>query len=470
MVDETGTVQAASDAVIEVFGYQPDELVGQPVEMLVPAASRSRHVGYRSSYTDHPEMRPMGVGLRLVGVRKDGTELPVDVSLVPSHSGGGLRVGAFVRDATLRRREEDLLRFVNEISRDALGGSTSTELYRLAAGQARTLVGAVASWIVVPAGREYVSVAAAAGPGTEAFTDVAIPLDESLSGQVMAGSGTLTIDDVTANPLVMAPAREAGLGPGLFIPMQAEHRPIGVLVVARGQGEVPFSAADVGIAEIFGSATAVVLALGQARLALEDARVTSEHERIARDLHDTVIQRLFAIGMRLQAAERLADRPIAERIGDTVENIDEVIREIRETIFDLNHPDRSGQGLRSEVRTVAAEAAQHLGFAPRINFRGAVEAAADESVCAQLIPVLREALANVSRHARASSADILISLEDGHLSLSVADDGVGVSEGPSAGHGTDNMRERAEKLGGEFSIRRRDPRGTVVRWTVPLSR
>ncbi|HET6964828.1 MAG TPA: PAS domain S-box protein [Acidimicrobiales bacterium] len=469
VVDEAGVIQATSDAVADLFGYAPEELYGQAVEVLIPAATRSRHKGYRSSYTGHPEVRPMGVGLDLMAVRKDGSEFPVDVSLVPSYVRGSLRVGAFVRDATVRRRNEDLLRFVNQISHDALAGAGTEDLLALAARQARALVRAVTVWIAVPASADTVVVAAADGEMAEKFLDVTLPMGESLAGQVMSGSGTVTVDNLSTHPSVMSEAREAGFGAGLYIPMRAERGPVGALVVARDQEAEGFTSTEVELAEIFASAAAVVLALGTTRQALEDARVTAEHERIARDLHDTVIQRLFAIGMRLQASERLAEGPLAERIGDTVENIDQVIREIRETIFDLNHPHRDGSNVRHAVRDVIGEAASHLGFTPRINFRGPVESAVGEELCSQMIPVLREALANVGRHARASSTDVLLSVADGALTLSVADDGVGISDQPSAGNGTSNMRERAERLGGELTISRRKPSGTLLQWRVPLA-
>lgn len=468
VVDEEGVIEATSNAVLDLFGYTPEELSGQPVEVLIPAASRRRHAGYRSSYGEHPEVRPMGVGLDLMALRKDGSEFPVDVSLVPSRSGSGLKVGAFVRDATVRRRNEDLLRFVNDISHHALAGSVTEDLLGLAARRARMLVGAVAAWIAIPSSGDTITVAAADGPMAETFLDVTLPIATSLAGQVMTGAGTLSVENLSTHPAVMKRARDAGLGAGLYIPMLAEHGPIGALVVARDHGEQQFSSTEVGIAEIFASAVGVVLALSTTRQALEDARVTAEHERIARDLHDTVIQRLFAIGMRLQASERLADGPVAERIGDTVETIDQVIREIRETIFDLNHPDRDGADVRRAVRSVISEAAGHLGFSPRINFRGPIETAIGEELCAQMIPVLREALANVGRHARASSADVLLTVSDGYVTLSVADDGVGITNQPTAGNGTFNMRDRAEKLGGELTISRRKPSGTLLQWRVPV--
>jgi len=239
------------------------------------------------------------------------------------------------------------------------------------------------------------------------------------------------------------------------------------LVVARSAGSPPFSASQVTAGEAFASAVAIVLALGTARQALERTRLASEHERIARDLHDTVIQRLFALGMRLQAAERLASDPVAERIRDTVESIDEVIREIRETIFDLNRPDSDTPHLRQQIRSVSAEAAEHLGFAPRIAFRGPVETAVSDELSVHLLAVLREALANVGRHAKASSVDVIVIASDGNVTISVADDGIGMTDAPSAGHGVTNLRSRAEMLGGEFTIGGRSPSGTLLQWRVP---
>ncbi len=203
----------------------------------------------------------MGLGLDFRARRKDGTELPVDVSLVPKVRGGRWQIGAFVRDATERRRNEDLHAYVNEISRSALSGDD-----------------------------------------TRVYTSRCWPKTDQWERSSW-------------------PASSAGF-----------RSPRG----------------ETAAAEVFASAAAIVLALGSARQSLEALRMTSEHERIARDLHDVVIQRLFALGMRLQAAERLAQGPAAKRIRETVDAIDEVIREIRETIFDLNRRDSSDPDLRGQ--------------------------------------------------------------------------------------------------------------------------
>jgi PAS domain S-box-containing protein len=471
VVGEGGIIEMASPATETLFGYSPDRLVGQPVEMLLPESVRTLHVRHRTSYEEAPEGRPMGVGLDLRGRHADGSVFPVDVSLVPTVLDGQMRVGAFVRDATERRRGEDLLRFVNEISQGVITGDSTPDLLAMTAARARQLVGAAASWISVESrDRHYIVVAAADGEAADSLVGARVATESSLAARSMRLGQTLAISDMSADTGVMVEARAAGFGPGLYLPMQAEDGPVGSLVLARSPAALPFGPPEVAAAEVFASAAAIVLALGSAREALERMRMSSEHERIARDLHDTVIQRLFALGMRLQAAERLAEGVVAERIRATVDAIDEVIREIRETIFDLNRPDLTrGVGLRAELRSVVAESAEQLGFSPRVAFRGPVEAAVTDTLVPQLLSVLREALSNVSRHAKASAVDVVLAAADGSVTLSISDDGVGIPDEPAAGHGLDNMAARAQKLGGELSIVQRSPAGTLLQWRIPLA-
>jgi PAS domain S-box-containing protein len=467
VVNADGFIEVASNAVEKLFGYRAAELVGQPIERLIPFRLRHRHAGLRQSFVDHPEMRPMGVGLELKGLRRDGTEFPVDVSLVPSASGGRRRVGAFVRDATERQRNEDVLRFVNEISRAALAGAETPELLSLVTQKARALVGASVAWVALRSNRDHIEVAAADGEVRDTLVGATVPVSTSLAARAMLHGETVFVTNMAVEPAVLAEARTAGLGPGVYLPMLAEDGAFGTLVLAREVGADQLSHAEVAAAEVFASATAIVLALGSTRQALEEVRMASEHERIARELHDTVIQRLFALGMRLQAAERLAQEPVGSRIRETVDSIDQVIREIRETIFDLNRPDQDGPHLRQLVRKVTSEAAEHLGFTPRVAFRGPVEAAVGEDVSGHVLAVLREALANVGRHANASGVDVVLTAQNGDVTLSVADDGVGISPSPTAGHGLENMRARAEELGGELKLARRSPSGTLLIWRVP---
>ena len=196
--------------------------------------------------------------------------------------------------------------------------------------------------------------------------------------------------------------------------MITQDGPIGALVVARDTDAEPFNAVETAAAEVFASAAAVGIALGGTRDTLEAMHLVSEHERIARDLHDTVIQRLFALGMGLQGAQRLSSGAVGERISRSVQAIDEVIREIRETIFDLNRPQGADLDVRQRVRAVAGEVGGQVGFTPRTTFRGPVEAAVSDEMISHLLAVLREALTNVGRHARASTVDVVVAATAGH--------------------------------------------------------
>jgi PAS domain S-box-containing protein len=468
VVGPDGVIEMAGAATEAIFGYRPEELEGELIEVLVPEEVRVLHRVYRATYAATPEQRPMGVGREVYGLRRDGSVFPVDVSLVPVVLDGRTRFGAFVRDATQRKRGEDILRFVNEISRAVIAGEPTSDLLARSAWRARALVGAAASWIAVRDGDEMV-VAAADGGGAELLRGARSPVGNSLAARAMARAETVAVHDMGTEADVLQEARKAGFEAGLYVPMLAEEGPVGSLVLARRRGQRAFDHAERAAAEVFASAAGIVLALGTARRALDRMRITSEKERIARDLHDTVIQRLFGLGMRLQAAERIAEEPVVERIRATVDAIDEVIREIRETIFDLNRAEEDApESIHHRLREVVDEAEEMLGFKPRLAFRGPVETALTEDMAAHLISVLRESLSNVARHAAATGADAVLRVGEGSVSLTVADDGSGIPEHPAAGHGLANMQSRAAELGGECSVRRRRPSGTLVEWRVPL--
>ncbi|MCL8027212.1 GAF domain-containing sensor histidine kinase [Nocardioides bruguierae] len=213
----------------------------------------------------------------------------------------------------------------------------------------------------------------------------------------------------------------------------------------------------------------------QAALALDRAQAMSDRaqlavigdrERIARDLHDTVIQRLFATGLHLQGASMGTDDPVlAERIGKAVDDLDHTIRDIRGTIFELTSDGQAS--LKTRTRTLAREYARLLGHNPEVTIEGPVDTAVSPEVAEQVVPVLREALSNVSRHAKASRTSVLLHCADGLLVLEVADDGVGPGT-PDHESGLRNARTRSVDLGGSFDLLPRDPQGTVFRWTVPL--
>jgi signal transduction histidine kinase len=205
----------------------------------------------------------------------------------------------------------------------------------------------------------------------------------------------------------------------------------------------------------------------QAELHLRALQVAEERDRIARDLHDLVIQRVFAAGMRLSSMLPTAEGGTAERLREVVAELDSVISDIRTTIFDLQTEGAARDGLRASVRQLATDAGGRLGFDPRVRFAGPVDTVVDHEAGEQLLAVLRESLSNVIRHAAATSVEVDVTA--GHeLVLRVSDDGLGASSDWGEGFGLRNMAARADALGGSFALGAHSPCGTVVQWRVPL--
>jgi signal transduction histidine kinase len=203
----------------------------------------------------------------------------------------------------------------------------------------------------------------------------------------------------------------------------------------------------------------------------EELALTEDRERIGRDLHDTVIQQLFALGMSLQAvASRVEPPAAAARVQATVDGLDDTIRNLRTAIFGLQARDEWGRGgLRGSVLRLAVDASRSLGFEPSVRFTGPVESVGD-AVAEHLLPVLREALSNVARHAAATRVDVELDVGD-EVVLRVTDDGAGASTGTpggGGGRGLANMRARAEALGGSFRFTPPGDRaGGLAEWRVP---
>ncbi len=203
------------------------------------------------------------------------------------------------------------------------------------------------------------------------------------------------------------------------------------------------------------------------RKAHDAVAMLEERERIARDLHDTVIQHIFAVGMNLQATEAQATDPvIKDRVQWAVDHLDETIREVRSAIFGLQSA-RASSGLRARLTMAVGEVGEVLGFEPNLHLDGLIDAAVDSTVGEEMLAVAREALSNVARHAGATRCEVELIVSDGLLELNVRDNGRGIMPGSPRGNGLFNMEARALALGGSFRIEPAEPRGTAVRWNSP---
>jgi PAS domain S-box-containing protein len=467
VVDGSGRIRFASQAVQTLFGFAPEELVGELVEVLIPPELSGTHVRHRKGFAASGRARQMGSGLMLDGVNRDGSRFPVDVSLTPVDADGESYVAAIVRDATPRVRTQRQIESVNDITSRFLGGSPLSEVLPVVAAQARSLTVSQAAWIVMPVSDGSAVVAAA--DGTEAGALLGLELSAtSRSAQVMRGTELEMVPDLTAAANVPPEVAALGLGPAMYLPMAARDRSVGALIVARTKGSPAFAEFDALLARSFAGAAAMAIALGRARSELERSRVSAEYERIAMDLHDRVIQRAFAVGMSLEAVRGLATGMVADRIDSAVEELDMVIRELRNSIFRLSRPATSKRSLHEQIRTVCDRAAEQLGFAPRIELLGEAETVVLDEVADAVLAVSEEALSNVARHAHAREVRLEVRISGHWLRLRVTDDGIGRSRARTAGNGLANMQARAQALGGSCTVDDLEAGGLSLCWQVPL--
>ena len=255
----------------------------------------------------------------------------------------------------------------------------------------------------------------------------------------------------------------------LGVPIKIRAEVFGNLYLTDKVDASEFSDVDEQLAVGLASAAAVAIDNARMHSQLQSLVVMQDRERIARDLHDTVIQRLFATGLSLQATARLLGDggPVAERIEQAVDDLDVTIKQIRSAIFGLSTMTRLGGGIRDRILALLDESAVVLGFEPRVFFDGPVEAAVTEPVAADLLATLREALTNVARHADAARVDVTLTAGD-EVVLTVADDGVGTPQPVTTqGRGLGNMAVRATRHHGTLHVDPAPSGGTMVTWRIP---
>ncbi|MDG4766851.1 GAF domain-containing sensor histidine kinase [Solwaraspora sp. WMMD406] len=367
----------------------------------------------------------------------------------------------------LASRRERWLAATAEITGVLLGTVRRTDALALVARRAREVSEADLVLVLVnddQAGQFTVEVVDAPDGAPAGLVGAVLPVDETSFADAVASGRHIMVESlVKAAPWPVPVAA----GPAVVSPLTVADTSHGVLVVAHRSDAGAAADGDVGLLASFAGQAALAMERARAQEERELLVVLEDRERIARDLHDVVIQRLFATGLQLQSAMPLTTRPeVGKRINAAVDDLDSTIRDIRRAIFELRTP--MSAALRTELRDAVDLAAEGLGFRPTLELTGPVDSAVPDALRPELLAVLREALSNVVRHADASQVGVAVQALSGQLSLTVTDDGVGVDPAAARG-GLVNMRERAERFGGEFSVVAGRPRGTVLSWRVPLT-
>ncbi|MFF4651140.1 GAF domain-containing protein [Streptomyces sp. NPDC001380] len=481
------------------------ELIRSPGPLRL--ADMSAHPAAYGLPEGHPPMRTfLGVPIRVRGEvfgtlylaeKQCGGEFDAEDEVVLATL--AVAAGVAVDNARLyeeARRRQAWLQAGGEVIGSLLSGSPQGQVLGLIAERAREITGAAVADVAVPLpGTGDLVVELAAGEGAAGREGLVLPLEGTLTGAALTGAAPVSSPDVHSDPrLTAGPPGGSGLGPAVAVPMgTAAGRTRGVLMLARRPGEQPFTEEEVRPLLGFAGQAALALELAAHRRDAEQLAILEDRDRIARDLHDLAIQRLFATGMTLQSAGRFIDHPeAADRVMRAVDDLDETIRIIRSAIFGLRARERgSGRGLRARAARLVDEAASALGFAPRLRMEGLLDTAVPPAAAEAAAAALAAALANAARHARARRVDVVLEAGADLVTLTVEDDGAGLpaeegaggsadggggpgdgGDGGGPGDGRGGLRDlarSAEELGGALLVETPRGGGTRLVWRVPLA-
>ena len=595
-----GRIVYANRRLEELSGYAAAELVGQPIELLVPERMRGPHEKHRNRFLGSPTVRPMGAGLNIRLRRKDGSDLSADISLSPLATAAGRVVLATIRDVTDRREAEERLRtseerfrllvewvqdyaivmlepdgrlaswnlgaqritgydaeevigrniavlyppdavdegrpeqqlararqtgsaldegwrlrkdgsrfwasvaltalpgedgsirgFANvirdmterrqqasrleavaEITRAILQNRSEGEVLQIIATRARELVdSAVACVMTQDAGDGSLAIRVADGDLAATLVGSVVPLHGSLAGQVLRTRQPVATANASNDPRALRSLAEAGgFGPGLVVPLGTEERVFGAVAVSNHIGSPLFTPEDMHSLEVFAAQASVALEHGRIRGELQRLAIVEDRERIARELHDGIVQALFAVGLGLLSAEPLAtSEPVKVRLREAVDSIDRVIADLRRYIFGLKPQAVGLEALGEALLTLATEFQARTQIVTAVEVDSRLEHASGEQV-AEVVQIVREALSNVARHAHATTCSVSLRYEAPEGVLEIDDDGRGFDVDAPAGHGygLGNLRERAAGLGGRLEITSTPGQGTTLVLRFPV--
>jgi signal transduction histidine kinase len=478
-----------SDEQIAKIGPFPEghgilgELISHPEPLRL--AKISEHPSSYGFPPHHPPMNTfLGVPIRVRdqifgnlyltekhgGAQFDEEDVSVTLTLAVA-AGVAIDNARLYAESRLRER---WLQANADIAHSLMSGGTPAEVLGLIAERAGEITQSALAAVALPMeDTGSLAVEIAVGMDADAHRGLVLPMDRSLMGLAFSAAAPVSTADVTQDDRICPdPPRFGGLGPAVAVPIgTGEAGARGVVLLAREDGGPVFTQTETETLKGFAAQAAVAMELAERRQAAEQVAVLEDRDRIARDLHDLAIQRLFATGMTLQSAGRFIEHPQAsERVARAVDDLDETIKIIRSTIFGLRSRDGSREaGLRARAVRVVGEAAPVLGFAPSVRMEGLLDTDVPRETAEHVVAVLSEALTNIARHARASRTEVVLATDGREVRLTVTDNGVGVPAGGRRS-GLRNMAERAEQSGGGMELDVPEGGGTAITWRVPLSR
>jgi PAS domain S-box-containing protein len=457
-----GTVMTWNSGAEQLKGYSGHEIVGRHFEVFYPPEDIVAGKPERELADAVRDGVFVDNGWR---VRKDGTRFWAHVVITALYDGPMLRGFAKVtRDDTAARAAIESGRVMTDITRALLTRASINDVLAMVTVHARQLTGAGRAWLATPLGTGFI-VRASDGrlPGPQVGDQ--LPSDPVMAAVMTAGQPRFVADLTTDCPTL--PDVDS-MGAGLLVPMAAGSGITGVLVATAPSGTSPFRQVDLELLHAFATQAELVLSYELAQQALRGREVSDDRERIARDLHDHVIQQLFGTGIALQnTAGHTEDAFTRVRIDEAVDHLDSTIRQIRTSIFDLHQPELCGpESVRAQIVALVLDASRALTFQPVLRLDGAIDTIIEPSTCEHLLAALREMLSNVARHANASAATVSVTV-NAEVVVIVSDNGEGAPQDVVSGSGLRNLRARAGVLDGSFAFEASPNRGAIATLRIP---
>jgi PAS domain S-box-containing protein len=473
-MDLDGTVTSWNPGAQRLLGYRAEEIVGQPVFRLVPTE-------HRGEVEEH--LTRLRAGIRVPArdtgrLHKNGEKVDVSESMSVIRDASGKPTGFawLMRNITERKlaeleqrrllaeaqRRERWITAISEIRLSLLAGGGLGEWLELVARRVCELASTESSAILLtPEGHGPMTIVASQGELMSRLRAEDIAVDGSIFGAALTSGETWSSSRSTRTDSEPA-------GPLMVTPITTLHGTGGVLVVSRAPGREEFDSEDARMVESLAQQAGLAMEIAGAQANREQLALVADRERTARDVHDHVIQKLFAVGMTLQAAIRsITDKRALERINDTIEELDTTIRDVRSAIFSLEV--RAAEHVKtsacSRILEVSSVVAGELGFQPRLQFDGPVDARLPEELLPDVLEVIRESLSNAACCA-ASTVEVRIQVRD-DLVITVTNDGR-VPDGTTDSTGLTRIHARAERRGGSMSVGPVDDHSTRIEWRVPL--